>query len=279
MEGVGALPCRTPELRIASRQGIQYNFPMGLLNLLARSLSPEREMVRIEREIDLARERAQTDPENAEIWRQLGDLYLKIGLVGSASQAYQDAVNLYLQRNAQGKALEIFRKLVFFNFFDLPKFERIFLDQGLRDQVIARYRAVAAQIRTTDASYAQDIFRRILSIDPLHEEARRVLGVRGQAAPAPQELPVVFRIPETKLLACASPPAMLANEAAETAAEAPPAPLAEIPVQSSGGADPNIDQLIRESMQQQREMLELMESLLKKAAESAAAAGGSQNHS
>ncbi|GAB4486499.1 MAG: hypothetical protein OHK006_14460 [Thermodesulfovibrionales bacterium] len=252
---------------------------MGLLNLLARSLSPEREMVRIEREIDLARERAQTDPENAEIWRQLGDLYLKIGLVGSASQAYQDAVNLYLQRNAQGKALEIFRKLVFFNFFDLPKFERIFLDQGLRDQVIARYRAVAAQIRTTDASYAQDIFRRILSIDPLHEEARRVLGVRGQAAPAPQELPVVFRIPETKLLACASPPAMLANEAAETAAEAPPAPLAEIPVQSSGGADPNIDQLIRESMQQQREMLELMESLLKKAAESAAAAGGSQNHS
>lgn len=252
---------------------------MGLLNFLARSLSPERELVRIEREIDFARERAQSDPENAGVWSQLGDLYLRIGLVGSASQAYQNAVNLYLQKNEQGKAFEIFRKLVLFNFFDLQKFERIFLAQGLQDQVIARYRAVALQVSTTDESYAQDIFRRILSIDPLHEEARRVLGLKEKTAPDPQEQRAVFRIPETKLLACANQPAMLANEAAEMAAEAPPAPLALDSAESSGAADHTIDELIRESMQQQREMIELMESLLKKAAENAAAAGGSPENS
>ncbi len=120
-------------------------------------------------------ERLSSDkPEDAGIKNTLGDLYFKKGLKEKAARYYKEAVNLFLKDRQKYKAVAILKKSIAHNFFNIETTEEILNDllaRGLKEDLIEIYVQLAKKNLITNRTFANDIFRKVLQIDPDNKEA------------------------------------------------------------------------------------------------------------
>lgn len=113
-------------------------------------------------------------PGNAGIKNTLGDLYLKKAMTGKAAQTYKEAIILFLQERQKEKAIALIKKCISYNLFDNKTTEEIFgelLARELREDVIRIYIQLANNAMLTNRTLANDLFRKILQLDPDNEAA------------------------------------------------------------------------------------------------------------
>lgn len=113
-------------------------------------------------------------PQNASIKNNLGDLYVKKGTIRKAAGCYKDAISLFLKDSEYDKAVATAKKAVSNDFFDQTTIEDIvkaFLSEDQKDSAISLFLLAAKKKLNTNRTYANDMFRKILDLDPENKEA------------------------------------------------------------------------------------------------------------
>ena len=113
-------------------------------------------------------------PGNAGIKNTLGDLYLKKSMTSKAAQTYKEAIILFLKERQKEKAVALIKKCISYNLFDNKTTEEILgelLARELQEDVIRIYIQLANNAMLTNRTLANDLFRKILQLDPDNEAA------------------------------------------------------------------------------------------------------------
>jgi chromosome segregation ATPase len=114
------------------------------------------------------------NPENANMRNTLGDLYFKKGMIEKAAQRYMEAVTLYLKFRQQEKAVAVVKKSISHYSIDIKNIEAMLSEmqaKGLKKEIITLYVQLAKQKQNINRTLANDIFSKILQLDPDNEDA------------------------------------------------------------------------------------------------------------
>lgn len=144
---------------------------MGIFDSLGKSP--------LEKEIAKYEKLVSEKPENASMRNILGDLYLKKGLISKAAGVYRETISLFIRGRQNEKAVALLKKLIGHDLFEPKEIDEIFrvlLAKGLKDEVIALSVQLARKKLTVNRPLANDVFRKILELDPENAEALLFFG-------------------------------------------------------------------------------------------------------
>ncbi len=113
-------------------------------------------------------------PQDPSIKNSLGDLYLKKMAIEKASQNYREAIDLFLKQRLKEKAIAVIKKSLSHDLFKIAVLEEIadsLIDKGFTEDAVALYVQLARQKLNTNRPLTNDIFRKVLQIDPENSEA------------------------------------------------------------------------------------------------------------
>lgn len=113
-------------------------------------------------------------PQDPSIKNSLGDLYLKKMAIEKASQNYREAIDLFLKQRLKEKAIAVIKKTLSHDLFKIAVLEEIgdsLIDKGFTEDAVALYVQLARQKLNTNRPLTNDIFRKVLQIDPENSEA------------------------------------------------------------------------------------------------------------
>lgn len=133
-------------------------------------------------------------PKRLDILVRLANLNAERGLVGNAIEDYLSAAKQYIQDGNVRECLEVYRKIANLDPSNTGirlKIADLCLKEGLEKDAIDEYLKVAESYRNNNQiREAEDLYDRVLKLDPKNEAARNQKGQPVQAQPAPsQEAP------------------------------------------------------------------------------------------
>ncbi|MEW6109056.1 MAG: hypothetical protein AB1632_07830 [Nitrospirota bacterium] len=139
---------------------------MGIFDFINRNTSDD--------EISQYEQLSSRKPEDPSIKNTLGDLYFKKGMADRAAECYKEAVKIFLKKRQNEKAVAIVSKSIANNVFDIKTADEILSNLFSKDQkedVISLYVQLAGKQLVANRTAANDIFRKILELDPDNKEA------------------------------------------------------------------------------------------------------------
>lgn len=139
---------------------------MGIFDLIGKNP--------LDKEIAKYEKLSADKPDNASLKNILGDLYFKKGVTDKAAKNYKDTIDLFLRARQNDKTIATLKKAISYDLLDsntMDNFLDILFYRGLKNEVISLYIQYAKKKLNTSRPAANDIFRKVLEIDPDNEDA------------------------------------------------------------------------------------------------------------